>query len=70
MASSSPPFDSGSGQAADGHPVAGGSDDSLVGDQEEYPPTPWHFKLLVVALVLYLGFRAVQLLVWLAERLF
>ena len=28
---------------------------------------PWHFKLLVVALCLYLGWRAVQLVVWLVR---
>jgi hypothetical protein len=30
---------------------------------------PWHFKLLVVATVLYLGFRAWQGVVWLAGKL-
>jgi uncharacterized paraquat-inducible protein A len=30
--------------------------------------TPWHFKLLVVATALYLGFRAYQGVVWLVER--
>jgi len=33
------------------------------------PPVPWHFKLLLVALVLYLGYRAVQGVVWLAHHL-
>lgn len=32
------------------------------------PGAPWHFKLLLVALVLYLGFRAWQGIVWVAER--
>ncbi len=34
------------------------------------PPvsTPWHFKLLVVALVLYLGWRAVQGIAWVIGR--
>ena len=27
--------------------------------------TPWHFKLLVGALVVYLGFRLVQMVGWL-----
>ena len=27
--------------------------------------TPWHFKLLVGALVIYLGFRVVQMIGWL-----
>jgi hypothetical protein len=29
---------------------------------------PWHFKLLVVAVVAYLGWRAVELAVWLVGR--
>ncbi len=29
---------------------------------------PWHFKLLIVAVVAYLGWRAIQLLVWLVGR--
>ncbi len=28
------------------------------------PHAPWHFKLLLVALVLYLGFRAYQGVFW------
>lgn len=27
--------------------------------------TPWHFKLLVAAVVLYLGWRVVQMIGWL-----
>ncbi len=38
----------------------------LAGDA---PNVPWHFKLLVVATVAYLAWRAVQGLVWLAGRL-
>lgn len=35
------------------------------------PPakTPWHFKLLMVALALYLGWRAVQGVEWVLQRL-
>ena len=36
---------------------------------QELPPVPWHFKFLVVATVLYLGWRAVQGVVWLIGRL-
>jgi hypothetical protein len=34
------------------------------------PPVkaPWHFKLLVVAVVLYLGFRAYQGVAWLIHH--
>jgi len=35
------------------------------------PPakTPWHFKLLMAAVALYLGFRAVQGVDWVLDRL-
>ena len=36
--------------------------DTVIG---EPPKVPWHFKLLVLALVLYLGWRLWQLAVWL-----
>lgn len=37
---------------------------------EDAPPaTPWHFKLLLLATVLYLGWRLVQGIVWVAEHL-
>lgn len=32
-------------------------------DDEDLPSTPWHFKLLVVALCGYLGWRIVQIFV-------
>ena len=38
----------------------------VVGDP---PSTPWHFKLLVVAVVLYLGWRAWQGVDWLIAHL-
>lgn len=38
----------------------------VIGDP---PKTPWHFKLLVVAVVVYLGWRAVQGVVWLIEQI-
>lgn len=37
------------------------------GDGE--PKAPWHFKLLVLATVLYLAYRAVQGVLWVAGRL-
>lgn len=37
---------------------------------EEIDDAPWHFKLLLVAFVIYLGWRAVQLIIWAAERIF
>jgi hypothetical protein len=30
------------------------------------PSAPWHFKLLVVALCVYLGWRLVQAIAWIA----
>ncbi len=36
---------------------------------EEYvSSTPWHFKLLVGAVALYLGFRVIQMVGWLIQR--
>lgn len=35
----------------------------------EQPPAPWHFKLLIAATVVYLGWRLVQGLVWVAQHL-
>ena len=34
------------------------------------PParTPWHFKLLLVALVIYLGYRALQGIEWVVHH--
>ncbi len=53
------PADRGPGTEA---PAASGRVD-VAGDE---PPTkvPWHFWLLVVALVLYLGWRLVQAVAW------
>lgn len=35
----------------------------------EPPNAPWHFKLLVVAVVVYLGWRAVQGVLWVIDHL-
>ncbi len=48
-------------QARREEPECPGCGEVLV---EEPPPVPWHFKVLVVATVLYLAWRAVQLVVW------
>jgi hypothetical protein len=47
-----------------------GQEKAVEEDEEEYPSTPWHFKLLLLALVLYLAFRAVQMSMWAFDRLF
>ncbi|MFP5375609.1 MAG: hypothetical protein ACLGIO_02360 [Acidimicrobiia bacterium] len=36
--------------------------------EDELVPVPWHFKLLVVATVAYLGWRAVQGVAWVVAR--
>ncbi len=46
-----------------GTPVAGQAGDEV--DQS----TPWHFKVLLVALVIYLGWRLVQGVLWVAQKL-
>lgn len=33
------------------------------------PRAPWHFKLLLVAVILYLAFRLWQAIEWLLQRL-
>ena len=38
--------------------------DTVIG---EPPKVPWHFKLLVLALALYLGWRLWQLVAWLVR---
>jgi hypothetical protein len=35
----------------------------------DHPPVPWHFKLLVGSLVIYLGYRAWQGIAWLQHHL-
>ncbi|MGH9153996.1 MAG: hypothetical protein ACRD03_16780 [Acidimicrobiales bacterium] len=37
-------------------------------DEDELPPVPWHFKLLLAATVVYLGWRAVQGVAWVVAR--
>ena len=32
------------------------------------PRAPWHFKLLVAAVVAYLGFRAYEGIMWVLDR--
>lgn len=32
------------------------------------PKAPWHFKLLVGALALYLGWRVIEAVIWVVER--
>lgn len=48
--------------------AAPGRADSAVDEPADEPNVPWHFKLLVLATVVYLFFRAVQGVLWLAGR--
>lgn len=32
------------------------------------PRAPWHFKLMIAAVALYLGWRVVEAVIWLIER--
>jgi hypothetical protein len=44
--------------------------DGVPADEVEAAPrTPWHFTLLLVALVIYLGYRAFQGVAWLIAHL-
>jgi hypothetical protein len=36
-------------------------------EDEELGPIPWHLKLLLAALAIYLGYRAFQGIEWLAH---
>jgi hypothetical protein len=36
---------------------------------EDEPAAPWHFKLLIVGVVLYLGWRGVEALDWVVRQL-
>ncbi len=49
------------GECPDGHRVA----DPI--EAEPDPKIPWHFWLLVVALVIYLGWRLIQGIAWLVS---
>lgn len=36
---------------------------------DEIPPAPWSFKIMIVLAVIYLGWRLVQGVIWVAQRL-
>jgi hypothetical protein len=48
--------------------AAGDGDPAERGD-EDLGPLPWHFKLLVAAVAVYLGYRALEGVEWLARQL-
>ena len=55
------------GDEADAPEVASAAEEEPVGevDDGERLRAPWHFKVLILALVIYLGWRLVQLIQWL-----
>ena len=56
------------GAGAAGGAGAGAAAGAAAGAEEDVA-VPWHFKLLLVATVLYLGWRAVQGVAWVVARL-
>ena len=40
----------------------------VIADLKDEPRVPWHFKLMLVALTIYLGWRAWQGIAWLAHH--
>ncbi len=50
------------GDCPDGHHVA------EAAGAEPAPTVPWHFKLMLAFVVIYLTWRLVQLLGWVGER--
>jgi hypothetical protein len=48
--------------------TAAGHDAVGSDDEADTLPLPWHFKLLVGAIALYLGWRAVQGVEWVVHR--
>ena len=43
--------------------------DEPEADEDEHKRAPWHFYLLIIALVIYLGWRLIQGIVWVAGKL-
>lgn len=52
-----------------GHAVDPGGLAKEQATDEEHNPIPWHLKLLTIAVVLYLGFRAWQGVEWVLHQL-
>lgn len=43
--------------------------ESAAETEEEFETTPWHFKLLLLGLVLYLLYRGYQVVEWGIQRI-
>ncbi|GMU77510.1 MAG: hypothetical protein AMXMBFR46_03100 [Acidimicrobiia bacterium] len=52
-----------------GEAPAGAPDATVDPDAEALPPVPWHLKLLLGAVALYLGWRAFQGVEWVVRQL-
>ena len=55
--------------AAGPTPAAAGPTDDASGTDDDTLPLPWHFKLLVGAITVYLGYRALQGIEWIVHVL-
>lgn len=55
--------------AADEGDDGGGDDGGHGDDGDGLPPVPWHLKLMVGALAVYLGWRAFQGIEWAVRQL-
>lgn len=57
----------------DGEAVGAPAEDGVDTDggegEDDLPAAPWHFKLMLAALAIYLGWRAVQGVEWLVQQL-
>jgi hypothetical protein len=49
-----------------GRPVEVGEVAKAAEEEEPLPPVPWHLKLLAVAVAIYLTYRLVQVIGWIA----
>jgi hypothetical protein len=41
----------------------------VIAEVKDLPRVPWHFKLMLVALTIYLGWRAWQGIAWVAHHI-
>ena len=57
------------GTAGDPANGPGEAGEAGEGADAELPSAPWHFKLMLVALAVYLAWRGVQGIEWLVDRL-
>lgn len=56
-------------EAGTAQPGEGGESGEAEGEETGQARAPWHFKLVVVGSVVYLGYRAYQGISWLGHHL-